>query len=299
MRRNFRRAGVVLVLAMVAAWLPLPARALDKQGSAHGGSVSGADSGFALSGSLLGGIAFFNPTYAARPDNTGKALLRVAPHLDVDLIGSRLSIPIDLNVFTDRERPGLNKLVPSELDVITGLTSTWPVGPSAIELGARVERDMPVDRGGLSQSYGDVRARWLWSLAAFQPSVRDALRDGDISGYVTLGWFAYNPSYAARPDNTGRALFRYAAHGGLSAFDSRLLFSVDTTLFTDRRESPVAPSELDLTLDAGTTLGPVELHVAYERDMPIDQGTLIQQFAMLYVTWGFELVRNQAPPPTH
>ena len=68
-----------------------------------------------MSGSLLGGVAFFNPTYAARPDNTGKALLRLAPHLDVDLIGSRLSIPIDLNVFTDREQPGLKKLVPSEL----------------------------------------------------------------------------------------------------------------------------------------------------------------------------------------
>src|SRR5204862_4152380 len=112
----------------------------------------------------------------------------------------------------------------------------------------------------------------LWSLTSFQPSVRDALHDCDISRYVTLGWFAYNPSYAARPDNTGRALFRYAAHGGVSAFDSRLLFSVDTTLFTDRHESPVAPSELDMTLDAGTTLGPIELNVAYEREMPIDHG---------------------------
>ena len=70
-------------------------------------------------------------------------------------------------------------------------------------------------------------------------------------------------------------------------------------MFTDRYDSPVAPSELDLTLDAGTTLGPIELHVAYERDMPIDHGDLVQQFAMLYVTWGFELVRNQPAPPTH
>jgi hypothetical protein len=296
MRRNSRRAGVVLVLAMAAAWLPRPAHALDKQGSAHGGEVSGADSGFALSGSVLGGIAFFNPTYFARPDNTGKMLLRVAPHLDVDLIGSRLSIPVDINVFTDRERPGLNKLVPSELDVITGLTTTWPVGPSAIELGARVESDMPVDRGGLTQSYADVRARWLWSLAAFQPSVKDALCDGDISGYVTLGWFAYNPSYAARPDNTGKALFRYAAHSGVSAFDSRLLFSIDTTLFTDRYESPLAPSELDLTLDAGTTLGPIELHVAYERDMPIDQGGLVQHWLYSAFVINFDLKDDALAP---
>ena len=45
----------------------------------------------------------YNPTYAARPDNTGLALMRYAGHRDVDLIGSRLSIPIDINTFTDRE----------------------------------------------------------------------------------------------------------------------------------------------------------------------------------------------------
>ena len=127
--------------------------------------------------------------------------------------------------------------------------------------------------------------------------MRDALRDGDIAGYVTLGWFAYNPSYAARPDNTGRALFRYAAHAGVSALDSRSAVLGRHHDVHRRYESPVAPSELDLTLDAGTTLGPIELHVAYERDMPIDQGDLVQQFAMLYVTWGFELVRNRRRRP--
>src|SRR3954464_7440654 len=102
-----RRADVLCALLMsLTATFPLPVRALDKQGSAHGGQVSGAESGFALSGSLLGGAAIFNPSYAARPDNSGHALLRLAPHLDMDLIGSRLSIPVDVNVFTDRDRPG-------------------------------------------------------------------------------------------------------------------------------------------------------------------------------------------------
>jgi hypothetical protein len=291
LRTSACRAWFALCVGLAAAAAPAPARALDKQGSAHGGEVGGADSGFAISGSLLGGVAFFNPTYAARPDNTGRALVRLAPHFDVDLIGSRLSIPVDLNVFTDRLRPGLEKLLPSELDVITGLTSTWPVGKNAVELGARVERDMPVDRSGLSQGYADLRARFLYSMAAGNPDVREALAGGDFTGYLTLGWFAYNPSYAARPDNTGLALFRYAAHGAISAWEDRLMFSVDTTFFTDRHDQPLKPSELDLTLDVGTALGAVDVHVAYERDMPLGQGTLVQQFAMLYANWGFELVR--------
>jgi hypothetical protein len=38
----------------------------------------------ALSGSLLFGVAAYNPSYAARPDNSGLALVRHAPHYDFD-----------------------------------------------------------------------------------------------------------------------------------------------------------------------------------------------------------------------
>jgi hypothetical protein len=269
-----------------------PAAALDKQGSAHGGNIAGEPDGFALSGSLLLGAALINPTYAARPDNTGKALLRFAPHLDIDLIGTRLSIPIDVNLFTDRERPGAHKLVPSELDVITGLTTTWPLGHSALEVGARFEADLPVDRGGRSQTYADVRARWLYSLAAFAPDLRAALRGGDISGAVTLGAFAYNPTYAARPDNSGLALFRYGFHAALH-YTPRFFFAIDATFFTDRHRNAVVPSECDLTPELGATIVEgLDVHLAYERDMPVDQGGVVQQFLLLFVTWDFDLVQR-------
>ena len=81
-----------------------PARALDKQGSAHGGGIEGPTSGFDFSGSASLGVSLYNPTYAARPDNTGLALFRYAGHFDFDLIGRRLSIPLDINMFTDRRR---------------------------------------------------------------------------------------------------------------------------------------------------------------------------------------------------
>jgi hypothetical protein len=242
--------GLVL---FVCSGLAARAFALDKQGSAHGGQLSGADSGVALSGSLLAGAAFFNPTYAARPNNSGHALARLAPHFDLDLIGSRLSIPIDVNLFSDRDRSGLAKLAPSELDLISGLTSTWGLGPTALELGARIERDMPVDRGSYSQTYVDTRARLLVSLDAFAPGLREALDGGDISGSATLGLFAYNPSYAARPDNTGIALLRYGLHAQLD-YGKYVFFGADTTFFTDRKLRPLAPSELDVSLDAGCHL---------------------------------------------
>ena len=61
-------------------------------------------------------MSLYNPTYAARPDNTGLALFRYAAHFDFDLIGRRLSIPLDLNMFTDRlaVSPGAGAGFPQE-----------------------------------------------------------------------------------------------------------------------------------------------------------------------------------------
>jgi len=282
-------------MLVVGLGLATPSFALDKQGSAHAGQVIGPDHGFGISGSVLAGVAPFNPSYAARPDNSGLALGRVAPHFDIDLIGARLSLPIDINVWTDRTRSGVAKLGPSELDVIGGVTSTWQLGPSALETGARIEHDMPVDRGRYNQSYADLRIRWLGSLAAIDRRLASWLHGGDLTGQLTLGWFGYNPSYAARPDNTGLALLRYGFHMGLSAFAGRILASVDAMTFTDRRRHGFRPSELDLTADLGTRLAPVDIHVAYERDMPIDQGGLVQHFVTVYATLAFDLVPH---PPT-
>ena len=94
-------------------------------------------------------MSIYNPSYAARPDNTGLALFRYAAHFDFDLIGRRLSIPLDLNMFTDRLAIGFaRKPVPSELDVITGVTSTWRAGPGRAR-GRRAHRARrPLDRGG-------------------------------------------------------------------------------------------------------------------------------------------------------
>lgn len=299
--RSGVRSKLVLVFWSASAVLGLtaPAWGLDKQGSAHGGQVGGGAKEVNVSGSVMLGASLYNPTYAARPDNTGHALFRYALHLDIDLLGRYLSIPIDVNMFTDRERKKAAIFAPSELDLIAGLTTTHALSRGLdVEAGARVENDRPVDRGNFQQTYVDARARLLYSAAAISPSLADRLAQGDLSGYLTLGWFAVNPSYAARPDNSGRALLRYAAHGELAIWKRRLALGVDTTFFTDKRKSNVfAPSELDLTGELIGRYEPFELHIAYENDMPIDRGGLSQSLLYAIVAYGFDFHDQLHPPP--
>ncbi|MBK6697194.1 MAG: hypothetical protein IPG50_34145 [Myxococcales bacterium] len=293
------RFGRLASLATAAALLSTSPDAfgLDKQGSAHGGQVGGDAEEFNVSGAFSLGAALYNPSYAARPDNTGLALFRYALHTDVDLLGRKLSIPIDVNMFTDRERRGGRVLLPTEFDVIGGVTTTQSLVRGAdLELGARVEHDRPIDQGSFSQTYADVRGRLLYSLATVWPSLGRELADGDISGYVTLGWFGVNPTYAARPDNTGLALFRYVAHTELSVWHDYLSIGVDGTFFSDRRGgNVVAPSELDLTYEVIGRYNPFEVHLAYERDMPIDRGGLVQSFIYALFVYGFDF--KHAPKP--
>ncbi|HEX2735069.1 MAG TPA: hypothetical protein VHM70_25865 [Polyangiaceae bacterium] len=267
-----------------------PASALDKQGSAHGGKVGGDDGGMALTGSLLAGAAIYNPTYAARPDNSGRALVRIAPHFDFDLIGRKLSIPLDLNMFTDRRQNGFAVLKPSELDVISGLTTTWTLGaPTALEFGARFERDMPVDRSGVVQSYADTRLKLLYSLGEMIKGLNSALGGGNLGGSLTLGWFSWNPTYAARPDNSGHALLRYDLSVGATMLNDRLGIGTSVTAFTDRDASALAPSEVDVAPGITYHWEKAALQISYERDMPIDRKGLIQQLVMASASFDFEL----------
>ena len=111
------------------SFMATTAFALDKQGSAHGGAVGGNDTSFNFSGALMAGVSLYNPSYAARPDNTGLALFRYAAHFDVDLIGRYLSVPLDVSFFTDATRMGGEVLLPTEFDFIGGITSTFAAGP--------------------------------------------------------------------------------------------------------------------------------------------------------------------------
>lgn len=180
-------------------------------------------------------------------------------------------------------------LAPTEFDVIAGVSSTWPVGPGALEVAARFEHDRPVDRPGFTQTYADVRGRYLYSLAQVFPKLREALKDGDVSGWATLGCFALNPSYAARPDNSGLAFLRLAAHAEVSLLRDLISFGLDGTFFTDRTTTWVVPTEMDLTTEVILHVDSLEVHLAYERDMPLDRRGLVQHFVYVLCAVAFDV----------
>ncbi len=287
-----------LALGLAGLGAPAAAWALDKQGSAHGGAVEVDPDGFDMSGALSVGLALVNPSYAARPDNSGHTLMRYAGHTDIDIIGQHLSVPLDVNMFSDGDRAGGGKVGPSELDLIGGVTTTWPAGPGAVEVGARLESDRSVDRPSTAkQFYGDARARFLYSLARFFPELASRLHEGDIAGWATLGWFTYNKSYFARPDNSGRAFLRYGLHGELSTFADLFSVGLDATMFTDREASnPLRPSEVDFTPELIFHRAPFEGHLALETDLPADRTGKSQSFVYALFVWAFDLVSDTPKP---
>src|SRR6185436_21132516 len=115
----------------------------------------------------------------------------------------------------------------------------------------------------------------------------------DISGWATLGVFAFNPTYAARPDNSRLALLRYGLHVETSFCDEHFAVGLDGTMFTDRHQNVVRPSELDYTPELIGRVDPFEFHIAYEIDMPVDGlGTVpsyVQTFLYVLAMWSFDL----------
>ena len=56
-------------------------------------------------------------------------------------------------------------------------------------------------------------------------------------GLCRIGWLFHNQEYFARPDNTGRALFRYVAHFDLDLYKQKFVLFGDVNMFTDREAS--------------------------------------------------------------
>lgn len=258
--------GALALFTLSAALWAGPAAALNKQGA----RTQATSQALALnaSGYLFGGVFLFNPTYAARPNNSGLALYRFGLHLDIDLAGRWLTLSYDENTFTDGDEGAPSPLLPSEHDHIVGLLSTVPLPHDLELLGAvHLEYDLPgfelrpqarpADyQLGFAQRYVDAYARLAWSR-------------GRLFLFAALGGFLWNPSYAARPDGSGLALLRYVVHGELRLLPW-LTYRLDLNFFTDRDSAPLTPSEIDVTSELGINFwGPWELRLVGEADLPI------------------------------
>src|ERR1700688_1952274 len=88
----------------------------------------------------------------------------------------------------------------------------------------------------------------------------------ETGGYLYFGDFVSNPSFAARPDNSGLVLLKYGLHLDLQPI-TWLTFSYDSNFFSDKRASnEVRPSEWDNHIALAAQWKAVEVSIHYERD---------------------------------
>lgn len=280
-------------LSVMWLWLsPQPAAALEKYGrplpsmEAEGDAAAREAEETLFGGYYLTGAFVSNPTFAARPDNTGLVGLRHMVHLETDLYKQYLTFYTDQNFFSDRTK---GWIVLSEWDSTVALTGLVD------RFGWRIqyERDAPLDRSGLKQIYSDMLFTARYNAGQESSWWQRMFPNQNLNAYAGPGWLFYNNSYFARPDNTGRALFRYVAHADLDLYKNKVVFYADVNMFTDRSASnPVRPSELDWILGLAVRWRDTELSVYHEQDQPLDRPGLVQKYLAVQLRFAFDVPKR-------
>ena len=241
-----------------------------------------------VSGYLLSAVFLDNPTFAARPDNTGLVGLRHMMHVETDLYKNYLQFYTDQNFFSDRTQGWIEL---SEWDSTYAFTGSldryvWRV---------QFERDAGLDRRTITQEYADVMATARFIASQDLPWWRRRFPQQNLTAYAGAGWLFHNSQYFARPDNTGQALFRYVAHVDLDLYKNRLVLYADTNMFTDRQaRHNASPSELDWIIGVAVRFRDVEVALYREEDRPLDRGGLVQQYVALQFRYSFEVPKLMA-----
>ncbi|MGH7257699.1 MAG: hypothetical protein ACREIM_04925 [Nitrospiraceae bacterium] len=237
-------------------------------------------------GYLLTGALVDNPTFAARPDNTGLVGLRHMLHLETDLYKQYLTFYTDQNFFSDRT-DGWIRL--SEWD------STFAFTGQLERFGWRLqyERDAPIDRSGIKQAYADALVTAKFHAVQDSGLWRRTFPNQNLTAYAGAGWLFHNSNYFARPNNTGRALFRYVAHADLDLYKNRLVLYGDVNMFTDREASnTLNPTELDWIVGIAVRWQKTELAFYREEDRPLDQSGLVQKYLAVQLRFSFDVSKR-------
>ena len=228
-----------------------------------------------------------NPTFAARPDNTGLVGLRHMLHLETDLYKQYLTFYTDQNFFSDRTNGWIEL---SEWDgtfALTGLVDRF---------GWRIqyERDAPLDRSGLKQIYADTLLTSRFQATEDLSWWKGIFPNQNLTAYAGAGWLFHNSNYFARPDNTGEALFRYVAHADLDLYKNRVVLYGDMNLFTDREaENKLNPTELDWIIGLALRFREdMELSVYREQDQPLDKAGLVQKYVAVQFRYSFDVPKG-------
>ena len=288
------RAVGLLVLSIIGLLAsPSLSFALEKYGRPlpsmeQADSVAAREAEETLFGGYLLTAAFLsNPSFAARPDNTGLVGLRHMLHLETDLYKQYLTFYTDQNFFSDRTKGWITL---SEWDgtyAFTGLIDRW---------GWRLqyERDAPLDKSGLVQAYADTlltsRFQALQDVSWWQRTFPNQ----NLNAYAGAGWLFHNSNYFARPDNTGRALFRYVAHADLDLYKNRVVLYGDMNFFTDREAgNALNPTEFDWIIGLALRVREdMELSVYQEQDQPLDKAGLVQKYTAVQLRYSFDVPKR-------
>jgi hypothetical protein len=228
-----------------------------------------------------------NPTFAARPDNTGLVGLRHMLHLETDLYKQYLTFYTDQNFFSDRTKGWIEL---SEWDgtfALTGLVDRF---------GWRIqyERDAPLDKSGTKQVYADTLLTSRFQATEDLSWWKGMFPNQNLTAYTGAGWLFHNSNYFARPDNTGKALFRYVAHADLDLYKNRVVLYGDMNLFTDREAgNKLNPTELDWIIGLALRFREdMEISVYREQDQPLDKPGLVQKYMAVQLRYSFDVPKR-------
>ena len=228
-----------------------------------------------------------NPTFAARPDNTGLVGLRHMLHLETDLYKQYLTFYTDQNFFSDRTKGWIEL---SEWDgtfALTGLVDRF---------GWRIqyERDASLDKSGTKQVYADTLLTSRFQATEDLSWWKGIFPNQNLTAYAGAGWLFHNSNYFARPDNTGKALFRYVAHADLDLYKNRIVLYGDMNLFTDREAgNKLNPTELDWIIGLALRFREdMEISVYREHDQPLDKPGLVQKYVAVQLRYSFDVPKQ-------
>ena len=268
----------LILSIIVLGFLAAPALALEKSARVELEEMLASEIRFSLA------LSDFvdNTSFRARPDNTGVVKYRYLGHLELQPRWAPLALVLDTNFFTDKD--ARNEFRPSEWDQAVGFLYHYEKWAGLL----RYERDMPIDKSGLVQAFAEVQGLWH----------QDSLLIENSEFYAALGWLFSTQTYFARPDNTGRALFRYVLHGELPLYRNWVWLIGDTNFFTDRQASnPISPSELDWIVGLAVRWESWELMAFQETDQSIDRGGLTQKYFAIQLKWSWD--KKPTAPEIH
>ena len=113
-----------------------------------------------------------------------------------------------------------------------------------------------------------------------------------FGGYFLSAAFLSNPTFAARPDNTGLVGLRHMLHLETDLYKQYLTFYTDQNFFSDRTKGWIELSEWDGTVAVTGLVDRFGWRIQYERDAPLDKSGLKRVYADTLLTSRFQVTED-------